>query len=71
MELVQYTTATLPSAFVSCYVGMRLFGEIRPEARLRGSPISLPKGIRPVKQSGGFCQGRYVHAFVIDDLNPT
>lgn len=31
----------MPSAFVGgigCYVGMRRFGEIRPEARSRGSP---------------------------------
>ena len=37
-ELVQYTTATLPSVLVgglAYYIGMRLFGELDPEARLK------------------------------------
>lgn len=37
-DLVQYTTASLPSVLVgglTYYVGMRLFGDLDPEARLR------------------------------------
>ncbi|MBS3651658.1 cytosine permease [Pseudaminobacter sp. 19-2017] len=36
LEMVQYTTATLPSALVGAvvyYLGMRLFGDINPEAK--------------------------------------